>query len=124
MLQEKEKEKKEKKERVPAKRKAPAPTKTNGHVKYVRLPLRAVLNSFLYLRRVRRKRNFSDDEDDANDPEATAQEDSDVEMADIHSNKPRKSDASEGGRQTRAERLSARTQAKVCLAISSCHCWV
>jgi hypothetical protein len=50
MSQEKEKEKKEKKEKIPAKRKAPAPTKTNGHVKYVRLSLRAVLYSFLYLK--------------------------------------------------------------------------
>ena len=66
------------------------------------------------LRRARRRRNASDDDedDDGASSDVVADEDSDVEMADARPSK-RKSDVSEGGKQTRAERLSARTQAKV-----------
>lgn len=115
--QEKEKEKKERKERVPAKRKAPA-AKTNGHTKYAICTLIPSMYSLLIplFRRARRKRNVSDDDedDDGASSDVVAEDDSDVEMADARPTKQRKSDVSEGGKQTRAERLSARTQAKVC----------
>lgn len=68
-------------------------------------------------RRARRKRNVSDDEEDDDVAESEAGEDSDVEMEDARPSKARKSDVSEGGKQTRAERLSARTQAKVCIRL-------
>ncbi|KIM42318.1 hypothetical protein M413DRAFT_444743 [Hebeloma cylindrosporum] len=98
---------KEKKEKasVPAKRKAPT-TKTNGHAK-----------------RTRRNRGDDDDNDDDDDDDGGDEEepkDSDVEMEDAQATprsrkaRPRKSDASEEAvpKQSRAQRLSARTQAK------------
>ncbi|KAF5318692.1 hypothetical protein D9619_010650 [Psilocybe cf. subviscida] len=88
----KTREKKEKKERVPTKRKAPS-TKTNGRAK-----------------RARRKHDDSDEDDEDDIVEDVG---SDVEMDDTRPSKPRRSDASEqGGRLSRAERLSARTKAK------------
>ncbi|PPQ74839.1 hypothetical protein CVT26_005219 [Gymnopilus dilepis] len=113
------KEKKERKERVPAKRKAPATnTKSNGHSKR------------------KKKRSSSVDDHEGDDEEASDDEDenSDAEMEDGtklaapisaskgRSGKPRKSDLSEDNnppKMTRAERLSARTQAKERLSTGS-----
>ncbi|KAH9477762.1 Sister chromatid cohesion protein pds5 [Psilocybe cubensis] len=93
------KEKKEKKEKVPAKRKAP-PTKSNGHSK-----------------RSKKRRSDEDEDDEEDDGGEESAADSDVEMANgttpTRAGRARKSDASEDTRQqTRAERLSARIQAK------------
>lgn len=64
------------------------------------------------LRRARRKHDDSDEDDEDDIVEDVG---SDVEMDDTRPSKPRRSDASEqGGRLSRAERLSARTKAKVC----------
>ena len=74
----------------------------------------------LFSRRARRKRGDDDGDDDEEEDGGDEEEpkDSDVEMEDVPSSRkarPRKSDASEEGvaKQSRAERLSARTQAKV-----------
>ncbi|PPQ70235.1 hypothetical protein CVT25_011295 [Psilocybe cyanescens] len=101
-------EKKEKKERAPAKRKAP-PTKANGHAKRPKK---------------RRSSDDDDDDDDGDDGEDASAVDSDVEMANgstpARPGRPRRSDVSEDARQqTRAERLSARIQAKEKLSTGS-----
>jgi len=76
----------------------------------------------LFSRRARRKRGDDDGDDDEEEDGGDDEEpkDSDVEMEDVPSSRkarPRKSDVSEEGvaKQSRAERLSARTQAKVCI---------
>ncbi|KAF8899783.1 armadillo-type protein [Gymnopilus junonius] len=109
------KEKKEKKERVPAKRKAPAAAaKANGHSR-------------------RKKKRPTSDDDDEEEDQGTSEADeqgTDAEMEDgtgaapskSRAGKPRKSDVSEENRapkMTRAERLSARTQAKERLSTGS-----
>ena len=92
------------------------PRKLTGMQSMLSFTLIPSVYSFLMsmLRRARRRRNASDDDedDDGASSDVVADEDSDVEMADARPSK-RKSDMSEGGKQTRAERLSARTQAKV-----------
>jgi len=114
------KEKKEKKERVPAKRKATAATvKANGHSK-----------------RKKKRSSSDDDNDDEEDHDVSEAggQGSDAEMEDrtgtapasfskSRAGKPRKSDMSEENnapsKMTRAERLSARTQAKERLSTGS-----
>jgi len=105
----------EKKEKVPAKRKAQS-SKTNGHAKYAS-PFSSVwqiTQTKCFDRRPRKKR-ISNEADNASAGEG----DDDVDMDDAtptKSRKPRKDDLSDDDAKpklSRAERLSARTLAKV-----------
>ena len=88
-------------------------------------PIISLIPQFLILfsRRARRKRGDDDDDDDEDGGDEDELKDSDVEMEDAQAASSsrkaqmRKSDASEEGvpKQSRADRLSARTQAKVCI---------
>ncbi len=82
---------------------------------------------FFYRRRRRRKGLDESDEDsagDGGDSDLTMEDTSETPTRVRHAGKPRKSDGSEGAavehKLSRAERLSARTSAKVLIAASIC----
>ncbi|KAF9559464.1 hypothetical protein CPC08DRAFT_763333 [Agrocybe pediades] len=94
----KEKKERERKERPPAKRKT-APTKSNGHAKR------------------KKRRSSADDDDDEEEDVVDSDAGSDVDMADGTTSPSRRLPRKSDGQQTRAERLTARTQAKERLSL-------